>query len=64
MGQLQLRRWPLYVMTEPNTNPEPTERRSFVRYIGTVYDYADRRRCLNVDLAGFLAQHLEWGSGT
>jgi hypothetical protein len=63
MGQLQLRRWPLYVMTEPNTNPEPVERRSFVRYIGTVYDYADRRRCLNSDLAAFLAQHPEWGSG-
>jgi len=62
-GQLSLLRWPLYVMTQPNTNPEPSERRSFVRYIGTVYDYADRRRCLNDDLAAFLAQHPEWGSG-
>jgi endonuclease YncB( thermonuclease family) len=63
-GQLPLLRWPLYVMTQPNTNPEPSERRSFVRYIGTVYDYADRSRCLNDDLAAFLAQHPEWGSGS
>ena len=62
-GQLMLMRWPLYVVTQPNTNPEPTERRSFVRYIGTVFDYADRARCLNEDLAAFLAQHPEWGSG-
>lgn len=64
LALLPVRRWPLYVMTEPNTNPEPTERRSFVRYIGTVYDYADRRRCLNIELAAFLAGHPEWGSGT
>jgi hypothetical protein len=63
-AQLSLLRWPLYVMTQPNTNPEPSERRSFVRYIGTVYDYADRGRCLNDDLAAFLAQHPEWGTGT
>jgi hypothetical protein len=62
-AQLPLLRWPLYVMTQPNTNPEPSERRSFVRYIGTVYDYADRGRCLNDDLAAFLTQHPEWGSG-
>jgi endonuclease YncB( thermonuclease family) len=64
MGNLALLRWPLYVMTQPNRNPEPDERRSFTRYIGTVYDYADRNRCLNADLAAFLTQHPEWGSGT
>lgn len=57
------RRWPLYVTTVPNTSLEPTERRTFIRYLATVFDFADRRRCLNEDLRVFLSQHPEWGSG-
>jgi endonuclease YncB( thermonuclease family) len=63
IGQLPARRWPLYVQTVPNTTLEPAERRTFVRYLATVRDFTDRTRCLNDDLARFLAQHPEWGSG-
>jgi endonuclease YncB( thermonuclease family) len=55
-------RWPLHVITVPNTNPEPTERRTFVRYLATVSDITDGR-VLNADLALFLNQHPEWGHG-
>lgn len=62
-GQVAVRRWPLHVITVPNTTPEPTERRTFVRYLATVSDIAAPGRVLNVDLAGFLTQHPEWGHG-
>jgi endonuclease YncB( thermonuclease family) len=55
--------WPLLITTSPNTRPEPEERRSFVRYLGTVTDIADGR-VLNTDLAHWLTGHPEWGSGT
>lgn len=60
--QMTGRRWPLYVMTSPNTKPEPDERRSFVRYIAQVMDI-QTRQSLNADLRAFLATHPEWGSG-
>lgn len=63
LGQLPARKWPLHVETVPNTSLEPLERRTFVRYLATVRDFADRARVLNADLALFLAQHPEWGSG-
>lgn len=63
MARLAALRWPLLVTTSPNTRPEPDERRSFVRYLGTVADITDGR-VLNTDLAHWLAQHPEWGSGT
>jgi len=63
VSSLPVLRWPLYVVTEPNTNPEPTERRTLVRYLAHVYDISDRTRCLNADLDAFLSLHLEWGSG-
>jgi hypothetical protein len=56
-------RWPFVVVTEPNTNPEPDERQSFVRYIGTVYA-RDTGECINDEMAAFLASHPEWGGGT
>ena len=62
-AQLPARRWPIFVTTVPNTSLEPLERRTFVRYLATVYDFADRSRCLNTDLAVFLSQHPEWGTG-
>lgn len=57
------RRWPLSVETVPNTSLEPLEKRTFVRYLATVRDLADPARCLNADLAEYLKQHPEWGSG-
>lgn len=57
------RRWPLHVITVPNTTLEPLERRTFVRYLGTISDITDTSRVLNADLALFLSQHPEWGSG-
>ena len=56
-------RWPLLVTTSVNTKPEPDERRTFTRYLGTVSDITDGR-LLNDDLRDYLAQHPEWGSGT
>lgn len=55
-------RWPLLVTTSINRNPEPDERRTFTRYLGTVSDIIDGR-ILNDDLRDYLAQHPEWGSG-
>lgn len=60
---LSVRRWPALVRTVPNNTLEPSERRSFVRYLATVSDIAEPSRVLNVDLAGFLSQHPEWGHG-
>jgi len=66
-------RWPFLVQTQPNTNPEPTERRSFVRYIGRVFPVISYNpggggevtfgRELNADIRSFLSTHPEWGSG-
>jgi hypothetical protein len=56
-------RWPLLVTTVLNTWPEPDERRTFTRYLGTVTDIVNGR-VLNTDLADYLTQHPEWGSGT
>lgn len=63
LGGAATLRWPLYVTTVPNTNPEPTERRTLVRYLGAVQYYDRRDRVLNTELATFLAQHPEWGHG-
>jgi endonuclease YncB( thermonuclease family) len=56
------RRWPLEVDTEPNSNPEPDERRSFTRYIAEVRNIATGRS-LNEDIRTFLAGHPEWPGG-
>lgn len=55
-------RWPFLLVTEPNENPEPDERRSFVRYIGTLFAY-DTGENLNATVATFLAGHPDWGKG-
>lgn len=55
-------RWPIEVDTSPNTNPEPDERRSFVRYIAEVRNIATGRS-LNDDVRAFLAAHPDWGGG-
>jgi hypothetical protein len=63
--------WPLLCRTVPNTNPEPTQRRSFVRYMADIW-HLDRYdgavavagRHLNGELRAFLALHSEWGSGS
>jgi hypothetical protein len=56
-------RWPFLIVTEPNSSPEPDERRSFVRYIGTLYAI-DNGENVNVAMADFLLAHPEWGGGT
>lgn len=61
MTQLPPLRWPLTVRTVPNTNPEPDERRTLVRYLGTVL--ALPGYSLNADVNSFLAEHPEWGTG-
>jgi hypothetical protein len=55
-------RWPFVVRTEPNTSPEPDERRSFVRYVGAIYAL-DTSEFINGDVIAFLASHPEWGGG-
>ena len=57
------RRWPLRVVTVPNTTLEPNERRTFIRYLAIVSDIVTPARVLNADLALFLSQHPEWGHG-
>jgi hypothetical protein len=61
--QLPATRWPLRVMTVPNTNPEPSERRTLTRYLGTVVQLAIPFRNLNADVTAYLAEHPEWGPG-
>lgn len=56
-------RWPFVVRTEPNTTVEHGERRSFTRYIGTIFA-ADTRECLNNTIMLYLADHPEWSRGT
>lgn len=56
-------RWPFLVVTEPNASPEPDERRSFVRYIGTLFAM-DTGENINAAVIHFLAGHPEWGGGT
>jgi hypothetical protein len=55
-------KWPLRLVTEPNTSPEPNERQSFVRWIGTISDELTGE-CLNDQINTFLSGHPEWGSG-
>lgn len=61
-GLDKTRRWPVLVTTEPNTNREPSERRSFVRYIAVIHD-ASTGRSLNDTIRQFLASHPEWPGG-
>lgn len=60
------RRWAFMVYTQPNTAPEPIERRSFVRYVGQVYAFDAQHRgepSINDQMRAFLADHPEWGNG-
>lgn len=61
-AQARHARWPFIVVTEKNTNPEPDEIRSFVRFVGTLYA-ADIAECVNDQMIAFLNQHPEWGKG-
>lgn len=62
MAQLPAVRWPLLVRTQPNTNPEPTERRTLTRYLATVVQLGTDR-VLNADVGDYLNAHPEWNSG-
>lgn len=57
-------KWPFYVITEKNSNPEPTEIRTFTRYVATVYVMGSGMKiCLNDTINAYLSQHPEWGHG-
>lgn len=56
-------RWPFLVVTEKVAGVEESQRRSFVRYAGTVFA-RDTGECLNATIADFIAAHPEWGRGT
>jgi len=58
------RRWPLHIRTTTTATAEPTEKRSFTRWVGTIADIAHPERAsLNIVLADYLKAHPEWGSG-
>lgn len=56
-------RWPYLVVTEPVHGLEDSQRRTFVRWVGTVYA-RDTGECLNRAIADFINAHAEWGHGT
>jgi hypothetical protein len=55
--------WPLLVRTQTTKVTEPTERQTFTRYIGDIYDITNGDH-LNAQLRHWLSQHPEWGSGS
>lgn len=55
-------RWPLRITTEMTRTEEPTERTSFARYVGTIYD-ASGGGSLNTAVDAYLLQHPEWPRG-
>lgn len=55
-------RWPLRITTEVTSTMEPSEKQSFTRYVGTIYD-ASGGGSLNAAINEFLAQHPEWPAG-
>ena len=55
-------RWPFIVVTEKNSSPEPDERRSFVRYVGTLFA-ADTGENINAEVIAFLAANPQWSRG-
>jgi endonuclease YncB( thermonuclease family) len=59
------RRWPLLLQTVQTRVVEPTERRSFIRYVGTVWPVGTQapESSLNWLLTQYLAGHPEWPSG-
>lgn len=56
------KRWPFRIVTDVTATAEPTERTSFARYIGTIYDLSTGE-CLNAAMRDYLAQHPEWPAG-
>lgn len=56
-------RWPLYVKTVPNTNVEPNEKRTFVRYLATIWKFGNMSQSLNGAVTQYLTEHPEWGTG-
>lgn len=56
-------RWPFLVKTVQVKGVESSQRRTFVRYVGTVYAL-DTGECLNDEIQAFIRAHAEWGAGT
>jgi endonuclease YncB( thermonuclease family) len=59
------RKWPLWIETVMTKTFEPDQRRTFTRYLATVWPF-DRRtpaESLNLQLNQFLADHPEWPPG-
>lgn len=61
------RRWWLWVRTEVTHTLEPTQKRTFTRYLATVWRYSDgagaESSSLNAAVATFLSGHPEWPPG-
>jgi endonuclease YncB( thermonuclease family) len=55
-------RWPILLRTQTTKVSEPSEKQTFTRYIGDVYDITGAGY-LNALVREFLAQHPEWGTG-
>ena len=59
-------RWAFLVVTQPNTAPEPAERRSLTRYMGNVWAFDTAQTgepSVNQQMIEFLSHHPEWGDG-
>ena len=54
--------WPLLIRTQTTKVTEPTEKQTFTRYIGDIYDITGASH-LNAQLRHWLSQHPEWGPG-
>lgn len=59
-----VRSWPLLIRTQPNSNIEPTERRTLTRYLAKVLYINSSFPSLNSMLRVYLAEHPEWGTGS
>lgn len=63
------RKWPLYIITEQTKADEPEQKRTFVRFLATVWRYDQRPtgptpgQSLNEYVNAYLAQHPDWPKG-
>ena len=68
-AEQQGKRWPLYIVTEKTRTAEPEQRRTFVRFLATVWRWDQRPgsatpgASLNEAVRAYQAGHPEWGHG-
>lgn len=57
-------RWPIIVTTQTNTMVEPTQTRTFTRYVGTIWPYTHtgptNETSLNSDVRQYIQDHPQW----